>query len=111
MTGRISNELYDVVLVDVSLIVAKDNLAVTLEELVSGRFLAIRDLDLSRADVYEALQQGFLYGNVPVVRLDLTIETIWLRSWTKMFMPDSVRAALGIEPEKKTGEDEDDDYS
>jgi hypothetical protein len=108
MTGRISNELYDVVLVDVALILAKDDLTRTLQEISSGGFLTIRDLKIERADVYGSLQQGYLYGATPVVRVDLTIETIWLRSWTKDFMPDVVRAGLGIDIDKSDDEDDDD---
>ncbi|MDG2423244.1 MAG: hypothetical protein P8M22_04630 [Phycisphaerales bacterium] len=115
ITGRISNALYDVVLVDVTLIIDKDNLADTLQSLVSGRFLSIRDLSIERAAVYEDLSQGFLYGESPVIKMDLTIETVWLRSWTDQYMPNSVRAALGIETLKiessEDDEDEEEDYS
>ncbi|MEE2906245.1 MAG: hypothetical protein VX527_00285 [Planctomycetota bacterium] len=113
LTGRISNALYDVVLVDVTLIVDKDHLADTLQSLVASRFLTIRDLTIERAQVYEALAMGFLYGESPVIKLDLTIETIWLRSWTQEYMPNTVRAALGIQPAKiESSEDsEDDDFS
>ncbi|MAT81042.1 MAG: hypothetical protein CMJ29_05270 [Phycisphaerae bacterium] len=113
ITGRISNALYDVVLIDVTLIVDKDNLADTLQSLVNGRFLTVRDLAIDRAMAYEDLSQGFLYGESPVVKLDLTIETIWLRSWTQDYMPNAVRASLGIQPLKIESEEdsEEDEFS
>jgi hypothetical protein len=88
---------------------SKDQLTETLQSLSTGRFLTIRELSIERADVYGALQLGFLYGSSPVVKVNLTLETVWLRSWTKEYMPDTVRASLGIELEKDESSSEDDD--
>ncbi|MDG2095638.1 MAG: hypothetical protein P8J89_10265 [Phycisphaerales bacterium] len=113
LTGRISNALYDVVLVEASLVAETSKVSEILESLASNRFLTVRDLAISKMNAYGDLKDGFLYGDSPVVRLDLTLETIWLRSWIQDMMPNSVRALLGIQPVKteSTDESDEDDYS
>lgn len=113
VTGRISNALYDVVLVDVSMVAQTSKISNILESLATDRFLTVRDLSISKIDAYQDLKKGFLYGDSPVVKLDLTLETIWLRSWIQDIMPNSVRAMLGIQPVKmeSTEDSDEDDYS
>jgi len=113
LTGRISNALYDVVLVDVSVVVQTSRISEILESLATDRFLTVRDLSISKMDSYQDLKEGFLYGDSPVVKVDLTLETIWLRSWIQDMMPNSVRAMLGIQPVKTESEEDsdEDEYS
>ena len=113
MTGRISNALYDVVLVDISLVAETSKVSAILESLATNRFLTVRDLSLSKMNAYGDLKSGFLYGDQPVVKMNLTLETIWLRSWIQDMMPNSVRAMLGIQPVKTESEEDsdEDEYS
>ena len=113
LTGRMSNALYDVVLVDLSVVAQTSKISEILESIAADRFLTVRDLSLSRMDSYGDLKEGFLYGDSPVVKMDMTLETIWLRSWIQDMMPNSVRAMLGIQPVKTESaeESDEDDYS
>ena len=113
LTGRISNALYDVVLVDISLVAETSKVSAILESLATNRFLTVRDLSLSKMNAYGDLKSGFLYGDQPVVKMNLTLETIWLRSWIQDMMPNSVRAMLGIQPVKTESEEDsdEDEYS
>ena len=113
LTGRISNALYDVVLVDLSVVVQTSRISEILESLATSRFMTVRNLSISKIDVYKDLKQGFLYGDSPVVKMDLTLETVWLRSWIMDMLPNSVRAMLGIQPVKSesTEDSDEDEYS
>ena len=51
---------------------------------------------MTPADPYQAVAEGFFYGAEPVSNVTLQLETLWLRAWTKLFMPPALKAALGI---------------
>ena len=59
-------------------------------------FMTVLDLDLQSVDIWEELQQGYYYGEDHVVRVSMTIETVWLRSWVAPLMPDPVKETLGV---------------
>jgi hypothetical protein len=96
LTGRKSNRLYDVRPVSLALLVDPERVPQILDALARQNFMTVVDLDMSEADPFEALQQGFFFGSGAIARLTLTLETIWLREWTAPFMPEAVKRALGI---------------
>ncbi len=97
VTGRgMLNHLYDVRRVDLYLIVAIDRLPVLLDALANTNFISITDLDLSEVDVWADLGQGFYYGPDPVMRVEMELEMIYLRSWTSQFMPSRVKELLAV---------------
>jgi hypothetical protein len=95
-TGRRTNPLYDVVYVDLELIVETARLPLVLDALANQNFMTVTDLHLSQVDPYAAAQHGYFYGTAPVSNVRVQLETIWLRSWTQQFMPQSVKQALGV---------------
>jgi hypothetical protein len=99
-TGRKTNPLYDVRYVSLSLVVDPVRLPVVIDALARRNFITVVGLELSEADPFDALPRGFYYGSGALARVEMTLETVWLRSWTKDFMPAEVRAALGIAPER-----------
>jgi hypothetical protein len=76
---------------------------------------------VTNVDEYTLFNQGFYFGEgVSVVRLDLSIESVWLRSWLaghesedaaakltppqpfdRGYMPDDIRFTLGLRPRAK----------
>jgi hypothetical protein len=52
-------------------------------------------------DPMEASSNGYLYGPVQVIRLELTVEGLLFRSWTVPLMPNDVRNKLAIQPVKQ----------
>lgn len=101
ITGRkisLENPLYDIRRVKVSLVVSSARLPELLNAIGRANFLSVLDLDLSEVDMWADLEQGYYYGEESVVRADLELETIWLRSWTTPYMPADVRAKLGLPP-------------
>jgi hypothetical protein len=99
LSGRISNALYDVINIDVAIVVETRSIAAILDAFAKQNFMTIVDLQMQPADAYDAIGEGYYYGGENVAQLQLVVETIWLRKWTKSHMPDVVRAGLGIRPD------------
>jgi hypothetical protein len=99
-TGRMSNPLYDVRIVDVRMIVDTARIPEVLDAIAKQNFMTVLDVKMQPADAYDALQNGFVYAPGPVSQVDLRLETIWLRSWTSQFMPREVKMTLGVPVEQ-----------
>jgi hypothetical protein len=93
-TGRISNALYDVLHVNLDIVVDSTRIPEVIDALAQENFFTVSSLELEPVDSFAAAAEGYMYGSDPVCRLRLTLETVWLREWTSEYMPDSVRAAL-----------------
>jgi hypothetical protein len=99
ITGRAtheSNQLYDVRPVSVSMVVSSARIPEVLDAFSTTNLMGILDLDVSEVDLWSDLKLGYYYGDEHVVKLDLKVETIWLRSWVKEFMPETVRKLLKV---------------
>jgi hypothetical protein len=96
ISGRASNALYDVVLLDLDMVVATDRIDEVLEAFSLPIKTTVLDVVYAPVNGFLALEEGYFYGAGSVSRLTLTVETLWLRAWTKAFLPDSVRTALGF---------------
>lgn len=99
VTGRApgaANQVFDVRMADVVLVVSASRLPELFDALAATNFMTVVDLDLTAVDPWKDLEQGYYYGDEPVVQAQLRIETIWLRQWTAPLMPQRVREALGV---------------
>lgn len=96
VTGRISTEAYDVVNARVTLVVDAARIPRLFQAIAETNLMTVLDMDITEVDIWGDLRQGYFYGNAPVVRVSLEIETIWLREWTTPMMPESVKKALGM---------------
>ena len=66
--------------------------------------ITVLDADVRPADPFAAVAAGFYYGSEPVSEVRLLLETVWIRKWTRDFMPDVTRARLGVyRPEPSAG--------
>lgn len=115
-TGRATNEVYDVKHVKMSVIVQSREISKLMNALNSVNFTTVISMSVDDIDEYDHFRKGYYYGfGVDTVKLDLTIETLWLRSWTAGheseeaakkngedfnpgLMPDYVRNYLGLKP-------------
>jgi hypothetical protein len=100
LSGRKSNPIYDVIEVHLELIVETERLPEVLDAISKYNFMTVTNLNLTSDDPFEAAASGFYYGSKPVNRVQLQIETVWLRAWTKEFMPESTKQQLGIAPDQ-----------
>ena len=95
-TGGVAGSLYDIRYVDLTVIVSSKDLPTFFDALGKTNYMTVIDADLTQVDVWDALNNGYYYGEDHLVRAELTIETIWLRSWTKELMPEDIRTSLGV---------------
>mgnify|MGYP003638590261 FL=1 len=106
-TGRTTTNDYDVRFVDMTIVASSKDLPAFFEALGKTNYMTVVDMDLSPVDVRDALTRGYYYGDDHLVRAELKIETIWLRSWTAKLMPPAVRQALGVTIQSENSEDVD----
>ncbi|MBL4809793.1 MAG: hypothetical protein JKY43_07020 [Phycisphaerales bacterium] len=95
-TGGDMGSLYDIRYVDLTIIASSKDLPAVFDALGKTNYMTVIDADLSQVNVWDALANGYFYGDDHLVRAELTIETVWLRSWTKDLMPKSIRTSLRI---------------
>ncbi len=119
-TGRVSNEVYDVRHVKLEAIVDFAQLPLLFDAIQSVNFMTVLNCRIEQVDEFDALREGFVYGSGDCVKVEMIIESIWMRDWlvgdpnskkgTDGFrpglMPDDVREVLGLErrqARKRTG--------
>lgn len=105
-TGRKpgESELFDLRIVEVTLVASYEKLPELINAISSSNFMTVLDADVYAVDPWDMIAQGHYAGADYPVRVELEIETLWLRSWTKQFMPPKVRGALNIPEETATEE-------
>lgn len=99
-TGRLSNVVYDVRHVTLSMVVDYRELPIFIENLARVNFMTVLHMTAKDVDEYDALTDRYVYGTGDAVQVDMVIETIWLREWTRKYMPASVKADLGVAADK-----------
>jgi hypothetical protein len=72
-------------------------------ELQRGKLLTVYTADTKVVDARAAIDDGYVYGDAPVVNLRLLCEELMMRGWTvgkdpakDALMPNSVELTLGI---------------
>jgi len=98
-TGRAStpdNKTYDVRTASLTAIVDPTRLIEIMEAFSSTNFMTVVGLRVEEIDRAAHLAEGRFYGEGPVVRAELLLETAWLRFWTRDAMPAPIRTALGV---------------
>jgi hypothetical protein len=95
-TGRVSNPLYDVIQFQLLVDVDAAKVPQFLATLTRNRLLDVYNMDVFAVDSADAGTRGFIYGANPVVTLNLSCETLYLRQWTSLLMPDIEKRQLGI---------------
>lgn len=97
ITGRASgpwNTFFDVRRVDLTVVVSSARVREVVRALERTNFMTVLEMSLSEVDEWESLRQGYFYGQEPVVRAKITLETVWLRSWTDPLMPEKLKGIL-----------------
>lgn len=91
ITGRknsSANKSFDVRMAQMKVVVSSSRLPQYINAISSTNFMTVTGLEFAEVDAMKDLDDGYYYGNEHVVRATLTIETIWLRSWTTAVMPE-----------------------
>lgn len=99
ITGREGGKptsAYDIRTATVVAVVSSKDLPKFIDAIGKVNFMTVTDLDLQSVDIWSELEEGYYYGQDHVVRVSMTIETVWLRSWMSPLMPNPVRQKLGV---------------
>jgi hypothetical protein len=99
ITGRMSNDVYDVRIVECELVIATRGVPKVIDAIAQQNFMTVLDVGLKPANAFTAARGGFIYGIEPVSRVNIRLESVWLREWTADTMPADLREALGIQSE------------
>lgn len=113
LTGRkndAANPMYDVRTAEVSLVVSASRLPELFDAFAATNFMTVVGLTLSEVDPWTDLEQGYYYGDESVVRAQIQVETVWLRSWTVPLMPPTVLKFLGLPIPEALKDKEDKDF-
>jgi hypothetical protein len=101
ITGRARggwNKYYEVRRADVTAVVSSARLNEFLKAITQTNYMSVTDLDIeSEVDVWGDLEQGYYYGDEHVVRVKVSIESLWFKEWLAPLMPAEVMTALGME--------------
>lgn len=100
VTGRAMgrwNTVYDIRRATLTVVVSSARINEFLDAIARTNFMTVTDMDIQSVDVWTDLKEGYYYGPEHVVRATVEIETVWLRSWMKNYMPPSVLSILGGE--------------
>ena len=86
---------YDAVQFTLTLRVEAQSVPEVLRQLQRGSFLTVLNVfRVTAVDPVVALQEGYVYGDAPVVEMTLQCELLLLRNWTVDFMPEQIRQEL-----------------
>jgi len=95
-----TSAIYDTREADVVLLADANRLVDVIRAINATNFMTVTNLDVVAVNPIPDLQAGFAYGNDYIVQARMRIETVWLRSWMKPWMPEKVRQFLGIPPDE-----------
>lgn len=95
-SGRpLHTPFYDITQFNLRLRVEAEQLPYVLEQLQSNSFITVLNVpELTAVDPLVMLQQGYVFGDQPIIEVDLQCEILFLRAWTVEFMPETIRLEL-----------------
>jgi hypothetical protein len=86
--------LYDTRTATLDLVVASARLPELINAFSKTDFMAVTGLSLQDNDSWADLESGYYYGPDNCVRVHLTVETVWLRSWLTPLMPEAIKSTV-----------------
>jgi hypothetical protein len=97
LTGHVGTSEYDVVPMKIVVYIDPAYENAFIDELYrqNNGYTEI-NRSMRTVDPLEASSNGYLYGPVQVIRLELTVEALLFRSWTVPLMPADIRSKLGL---------------
>jgi hypothetical protein len=97
MTGRVSNDLYDVVVMNVAMVVDPAKLNAFFDQLYrQNNAYTVLNVKQTTVDPFQAASDGYLYGQTQCIHVEVQVEALLFRKWTAPIMPAATRAQLGV---------------
>ncbi len=105
-TGRVGgNPLFDIRYATVDAIIDLSRLPEIENAISEANFMTLIDLDYYEINPDQDLREGYYYGDQSLVRAQMRIETVWLRSWIEQYLPPRVREIMGLPVETESPDD------
>lgn len=98
--------LFDIRYANVVALVDSARLETVIDAINATNLMTVVEISIDDIDPSSHIAEGYVYGQGHIVRATFTIETVWLRSWMKQYMPDEVRLSIGVPPEPEPIDDE-----
>lgn len=102
VTGRVCNNMYDVVHSTVTVVCGESSVPSLVRAIQNNRLVNVLSIDnVVKVDNAAARDLGYDYGTEPVVRATLSLEHLFMRGWTADVagapMPQGVKTLLGVQ--------------
>ncbi|MFO0831361.1 MAG: hypothetical protein U0637_05885 [Phycisphaerales bacterium] len=101
ITGRARggwNKYYEVRRAEMTCVVSSARLQDFLRAIAQTNYMTVTDLDVDTpVDVWADLAEGYYYGTEHVLRVRVSVESVWLKDWLQPLMPTEIMGALGME--------------
>ncbi len=98
--GDSTGAIYDVRNARLVVVADAERVPTLVDALGRSNFITVTSMRAERVDEWADLAEGYYYGPSPVLRLTMDVEVVYLRDWTKRYMPPAVREALGIQADE-----------
>jgi hypothetical protein len=102
-TGRLSNGLYDVFHFTLVADVEAAHVGDFLRALGYNKFVTPLSCDIKAVDNAVELGHGYMYGETPMLNVVVPCEILYLRRWNEPFIPQQIKALLGITNTQQPG--------
>ena len=97
LTNHFSNAKHQITLVALSAVVQADKINDFINQLYrENNGYTVLQMNLTSVDPIHAITDGYVYGKVPVVRVDILMEALFCTPWNKPLMPPAYRARLSL---------------
>ena len=100
LTGQASNARYQVVVMSIRLVLEPWAINRFIQELYrqNNGYTVLQIPTIHTVDPVEALTSGYVYGQVPVVRVNIVVEDIMFSTWHGRIMPTDYCQKCGVTP-------------
>ncbi len=97
LTNHFSNAKHQVTLVALSVVVQADKINDFINQLYrENNGYTVLQMNMTSVDPIHAITEGYVYGKVPVVRVDILMEALFCTPWNEPLMPPAYRARLSL---------------
>jgi len=106
MTARVGSGDWDVSFMTVVVHIDPSYLNKFIAELYrQNNGYTVVDVNVETLDPFELASNGYMYGNVPVVRADILVEALFFRNWTAFVIPEPYRLSMKMTDPNDTKKD------
>ncbi len=97
LTNHFSNAKHQITLVTISVVVQADKINDFINQIYrQNNGYTVLQMNMMTVDPIRAITEGFVYGKVPVVKLNILMEILFCTQWNKPLMPPAYRARLSL---------------